>query len=191
MTDFDILKSMIKKEHITEAEPCGKLHKIVLKEDCPTSTYSVNITDVPRNSIAIKTDAFPDAKDFFDKSKSGKELLKRADFVVIAKCVDGPRVLYVELTERKKSHGEITNQLRGAKCVFDYCQSVGKMFWKHTDFLRNNTSHYLCVKMKGNCAQRRNFEKGAPKSNLNDVPERHHQFVRVEEVDFKIVTKRK
>jgi len=92
----------------------------------PESDYVLTIKQLSENAIIIKCDKFPPAKDFF---RGTKNECKRADYIIV---LDEPkRILYIELKRSKNSSSnqEIIAQLKGAKCVINYCNSIMKSFW--------------------------------------------------------------
>ena len=83
MSDFDILRDLIRDDALATVEyPYGK-KIIVLKEpgDQQRPEYSLKLRNVPDDLIVFKADAFPPPKSIF---KDSKNECKRADFVIIA-----------------------------------------------------------------------------------------------------------
>jgi len=99
-------------------------------QECPE--YSVDIDNMPPNSIVIKTDAFPAPKDFFNGDKGER---KRADFVIIANTKDQGFIVFIEMKKGKGDNKKIIQQLKGAQCLMDYVRSIVNAFWGKSDFL--------------------------------------------------------
>lgn len=91
--------------------------------------YEFELSQIPEDSIVIKCDTFPnlgeDGSKFF-KGDNGE--CKRADYVLIS---ESEKVIM--LFEFKKSNKSSTKkdkclQLKGAKCVVDYCKIIAESF---------------------------------------------------------------
>ena len=90
------------------------------------ANYSFIIRDLPSDTLVIKYDRFPSTKDVFFKSEHSE--CKRADYILISES--NKVVMYIELKHSNKSAAskDIVAQLKGAKCVVDYMQSIAMQF---------------------------------------------------------------
>ena len=132
MSDLKILKELIIDEALVTIEDglYGK-PKVTLvepKNQCHPE-YTVDINNIPKNSIVIKTDTFPAPKHIFNGSKGE---CKHADFVIIAETMikNKPKnlIIFIELKKGKgNSQASIIQQLKGAQCIIAYypVQKVG------------------------------------------------------------------
>ncbi len=140
MNDIELLKELfgnklIKPENGIYGKPCIKLEEIA-----QDNSYSVTIAQVPENTVAIKTDGFPDLKGFFQcSSETGQ--CKRADFVIIT----DDKLIFIELSTAKKLKKEVVQQLKGGQCVVEYCQSIGRKFYDNASFLKNRDACFVSI----------------------------------------------
>lgn len=171
MSDFDILRGLIRDAVLASVEYDYKKKTIVLEEpgDQQRSAYSLKIHNVPDDSIAFKIDAFPAPKKIF---KNDKGECKRADFVVIA---SGDKVNWIVHIEMKGgnntgSEKEIVQQLRGARCLVAYCRAIGREFWQEPNFLEEKNYQQRFVSIKNIRIPKQPIRLG-PKSGPHDTPE--------------------
>jgi hypothetical protein len=87
MSDLKILKELIRDEALVTIEDGlygkPKVTLIEPKNQCH-SEYTVDINNIPKNAIVIKTDTFPAPTPIFNGSKGE---CKRADFVIIVETM--------------------------------------------------------------------------------------------------------
>ena len=93
---------------------------------------------MPPGSLLLRTDDFEPQHHFLLK---GKGLRKRADFALI----DDDRIIFIELKSGGVDKKEIERQFNGAKCVIDYCASIGKHFFNDPNFLTPAVNTQHCV----------------------------------------------
>ena len=145
MSDFEILKELIVDEALVTIED-GLYGKQKVKLVEPKSRchpeYAVNINNIPKDSIVIKTDAFPAPEFIFNDSKGE---CRRADFVIIPKMDVRQLIIFVELKKGKGKTAKIIQQLKGAQCVVEYFRSVVNVFWNQADFLNAKQYNYRFV----------------------------------------------
>ncbi len=139
MNDIELLQKLfegklIKSEEGDYGKPCIKL------KESDSNSYSITIRDVPQDAIAIKTDSFPDLKNFFNCSSDIGQC-KRADFVVIAE----EKLIFIELCKGQKQKKEVVQQLKGAQCVVEYCRNISNKFYNYDSFLENNDSYFVSI----------------------------------------------
>ncbi len=139
MNDIELLQKLfegklIKSEEGDYGRPCIKLKE--------SNLYSITIANVPQNAIAIKTDSFPDLRNFFNCS-SDIGNCKRADFVII---ID-KKLIFIELSQGTKQTKHVLQQLKGAQCVIEYCRSISNEFYGYSSFLTGYTTY--CVSVSG------------------------------------------
>ena len=104
-------------------EKHGKM-SCFLPED--KANYGFDLLGLPCDALIIKCDRFPTTKNVFFKSDN-KEC-KRADFVLVSESEKV--IMFFELKKSQKSAkaNDIVAQLKGAKCVMDYCESISSSF---------------------------------------------------------------
>ncbi len=96
---------------------------------------------------------------------------KRADFVIIADTVNkGKFIVCIEMKGGKKTskEKEIIQQLKGAQCFVDYCQAIGKSFWKKGDFLDDYKYRFVSFK---NIKISKKPTQSKSKDDIHDTPE--------------------
>ena len=170
MSDFDILRDLIKTEALALAEDEYNKKIIVLEESGNQQPeYSLKIRNVPDDIIAFKADAFPPPNNIFKNSKGE---CKRADYVVIASDNRANWIVHIEMKSGKgDSKKEVEQQLRGAQCLVAYCRAIGQEFWQESEFLekKNYQQRFISIKNIGVAKRETLIE---PKSGRHDMPER-------------------
>lgn len=129
------LKKIVRPESFEEAQGAADL---VLEERDGSNPYKIQLKGVPAGSLLLKTDDFEPQHHFLIK---GKGLRKRADFALI----DHDRIIFIELKSGRVDKKEIERQFNGAKCVIDYCASIGKHFFNDPNFLAPAVNTQDCV----------------------------------------------
>jgi len=152
MTDLDILSEMIRESAKIIMEKKNDRNMVRLCEpSCPYS--NVSIRGLPESSLIIKADSWPAPDTVFSGSKGE---CKRADYIIIAEKNKTLVAVYIEL---KKNSGdtnkEVIKQLLGARCFIDYCQAVGREFWKDRDFLSKIKHRYVYFTHTGSINKKR------------------------------------
>lgn len=171
MSDFDILRDLIRDAVLASVEYEYKKKTIVLEEpgDQQQSAYSLKIRNVPDAFIAFKVDAFPAPKNIF---KDDKGECKRADFVIIASDDKVNWIVHIEMKGGNTGlRKEIVQQLRGARCLVAYCRAIGREFWQEPNFLEEKNYHQRFVSVKNIWIPKRSTRLG-PKSGQHDTPEK-------------------
>jgi len=118
----------------------GKLQIVLTEPQYPDC--EVTITGVPEDTIVVRADAFKSPDSLFNGSKGE---CKRADFIVVANDASRKVVLYIELKKRTDSSTDIVKQLKGARCLVEYCKEVGREFWGKSGFLCNCTHRFIAI----------------------------------------------
>ena len=168
MSDFDILRDLVREEALASVEDEYGKKTIVLKESSNQSEYLLKIRNVPDDVIAFKADDFPPPNSIFKNSKGE---CKRADFVVIASDEKAKWIVHIEMKSGNTASGrEIEQQLRGARCLVAYCRAIGQEFWQEPNFLeeKNYQQRFISVKNIG-ISKRPTRQRS--KSGQHDTPE--------------------
>ena len=140
MDDFDILRELFKENALARVEK----DEIILEEQNNQSSYTLNITRAPYDTIAFKADMFPAPGNIF---KGDRGECKRADYVIFTREDGRKRIVYVEMKEGTGgTNRDIELQLRGAKCLVAYCRAIVQEFWKENRFLENYAERFVSVR---------------------------------------------
>lgn len=111
------------------------------------SDYQLTIKHLPDDAIVIKCDEFTSPKSFFNNNKME---CKRADYAIV--LIEKKMILYIELKRSKKSttNPEIVAQLKGAKCVINYCACILTHFWGENDLDKYQDRYYKYINKNTN-----------------------------------------
>ncbi len=143
--DLSILKELITDNALVAIKvgSYGKPQATLIEPECEDhSEYSVDIANIPHDSIVIKLDTFPAPRHIFNCSKGE---CKRADYVIITNMNHKNLIVFIELKKGKGKTKEIIQQLKGSQCVVDYLKAIAKVFWKKADFLDARCYEYRFV----------------------------------------------
>lgn len=175
MDDFQILHALFREEALASRER----DRIILEER-NSQSYTLEISRIPDDIIAFKTDMFPAPRSIFRNSRNE---CKRADYVIVARSNNRRWIVYVEL--KKRGTGErpnIIRQLRGAKCLVAYCRAIAGEFWEEDQFLDSYTERFVSVRIGTSESStrvprgRRNVPHDAPERMLTVFAEGTLQF---------------
>ena len=170
-SDIDVLRELFSNSALVPftKNVYGKT-EVVLEEpsDATHDGYSVTISNVPDETIVIKTDRFPSPKTIF---KPDKGTCKRADFVIIAYTDKDNWIIYIELKKGKgNSEKEIIQQLQGSQCLIAYCREIGQTFWQRSDFLKLEKYKHCFVSIRGIGINKKPTSE-SPHSGSHNCPE--------------------
>ena len=167
MTDLELLNKMIKASARIAVESHYRNYKVVLSETkCPSS--KVEIRNIPQDAVIIVADKFPEPNGVFAGSRGE---CKRADYIIVAEKDGRTVAVYVELKcANSATATDIQNQLRGAHCVFCYCQAIGREFWKEPGFLSGAVHRYVSFGHTG--STRKHKTRETRHAALHDNPDR-------------------
>ncbi|MDD4963131.1 MAG: hypothetical protein PHI11_04325 [Gallionella sp.] len=150
MPDIPILKEMLQDSATVPLEQNiygKKMVRLCEPKKDDHIGYEVEIHGMPNeeNCVVIKTDDFTPPSKFFRGTKGER---KRADFVIIANTNDVKVIICIELKATKKTSSsvEVIQQLKGAQCVIEYCQRIGKQFWNNANFLADYEYRFVTVR---------------------------------------------
>lgn len=137
-------------------------------------SYHLEILNVPDDALAINVD-----KNFCNKrllsDKAG--ICRRSDYIIVSE--EKRIVLFIEMKQRlrllspeneneemERMEMRVIGQLKGSLCVFEYCQSVAKVFFKRDNFL-NYVQRFVALIKIGNA----NKKVWKPRGASNSSPE--------------------
>ena len=106
------------------------------------NSYSVSVSGVPNDAIAIKIDQFPLPDKLLADVRSQR---RRADFAIISEEAGKKFIVFIEMSKGKKQESEVIQQLKGAQCVISYCQKAGIEFWNKSDFLKDYENRFVSL----------------------------------------------
>jgi hypothetical protein len=183
INELEILEKMILETARIKPKKEPKTRKWTAELAEPKAGYFVTIADVPGDAIIIKSDSFP-APDHIFTGNYGER--KRADYIIISCTENKNYIICIELKGGTGNSKEITQQLKGAACLADYCKSVGKRFWQKSDFLENHQFRFISVKnislSKTTTKNRRKEQTG---NNDGSTAENHLRINRISQIQFK------
>ncbi|MBW7874176.1 MAG: hypothetical protein H3C46_12145 [Ignavibacteria bacterium] len=159
---------MIKSNAIVEPTPYKEKWKLVLNEPNEKDS-TVEISNIPKETIAVRTDLFPAPKDFFS-GEIGE--LKRADYVIIFNLNEKWYSVFVEMKRGKKDSSLLVKQLKGALCVYRYIEEVGKSFQGEPDFLKGSKLRFLAFLNTGLNKKTTRPEKSSKGKGYPETPEK-------------------
>ena len=121
MNDIAILKEMLSEgAQVGLQQVAGKTF-VELKDKQAKTT--VEITDLPQDSIVIRAEAFKPPNVF----KGSKGERRRADFVIVSNAATEKWIICIETQAGTgKDPEDVEQQLRGAHCFMGYCRCIGK-----------------------------------------------------------------
>lgn len=167
MTDLELLNKMIKASARIAVESHYRNYKVVLSETkCPSS--KVEIRNIPQDAVIIVADKFPQPDGIFDGARGE---CKRADYIIVAEKDGCTVAVYIEMKcTNSATATDIQNQLRGAYCVFGYCQAIGREFWKEPNFLNGAVHRFVSFGHTGSIRKHKTREIRC--AALHDNPDR-------------------
>ncbi len=143
MTDMGWLDKMIKssakvrlENHRSRDNKITK--KVTLRESTEKGEYKVVILNVPGDAIVISID------DKFDNGRlfsGANDECKRGDYIIVSE--EERLVVFIEMKLGSASKSEIINQLRGSRCVLEYCQSLAQEFYGRKKFLSGYKHRFI------------------------------------------------
>ncbi len=140
MNDIEILQEMLSSRSRVPLQHDGSWPFVELKDK--QAETNVKINDIPHNSIVIRADTFEFRHPVFAGSKDEG---KRADFVIVSNENAKKWIICIEIKKGNIQRSEVTAQLRGARCVIDYCKSIGKEFWSAQEFLSDYEYRFVGI----------------------------------------------
>ena len=142
-SDLDVLRELINEDALVQFEESAHERRVaVLKEADDPDRYSITIKGVPKDTVVIKTDAFPAPERIF-KCERGE--CKRADYVIVASSGRRSYVVYVEMKQGKGNPRDIVAQLKGSECFVSYCRAIACRFWDQPNFLSSCESRFVSI----------------------------------------------
>lgn len=168
MNDIEILKEMLNCNiRVPLQQQTGSLPSVELIDKCTT----VEIKGLPHDSIVIKAEDFKDPPTVFQGSKGEG---RRADFVIVSNDGIKKWIVCIEVKRgRRIRRNRVIAQLRGARCIMDYCKSIGREFWSAKGFLKGYEYRFVGIaRLNIQIQPTRSGASGGPsRRNLHNRPE--------------------
>lgn len=124
---------------IATADLYGKKCVTLVEPGAPDS--SVEIRHLPDDAIVIDLDA-NFANDRLFQSGTGRGVCKRNDFMILS--IQESCVIFLEMKRSGASGSDLSKQLVGGSCVFDYCCCIVKEFFGES-FLKDFKRRFVAV----------------------------------------------
>lgn len=140
VNDITILQEMLSAGAQVPLRQIEGTCSVTLKDKQAKTT--VEITDVPQDSIVIKAEAFKPPTVF----KGSKGERRRADFVIVSNAAKEKWIICIETQAGTgKDPEDVEQQLRGAQCFIGCCKCIGKSFWKSEKFLDDYQYRFVSI----------------------------------------------
>ncbi len=163
MSDAEILIQMFKDTALVQKQKPYRKWMVELQEP-QAEDSKVSIHHLPEDALIIKADAFR-APDTIFQGKHGE--CKRADYVIIS--AERKRIVHIELKRSKASKNAIIKQLKGARCLIEYCRAIGKHFWDEPHFLDGYQHRFVSI---GRTSISKRPTRISKRNSAHDTPER-------------------
>lgn len=140
VNDITILQEMLSAGAQIPLQQTAEKCSVTLKDK--QAETSVEITDLPDDSIVIRAEAFKPPTVF----KGSKGERRRADFVIVSNAATEKWIICIETQAGTgKDPEDVEQQLRGAQCFIGYCKCIGKSFWKWEQFLDDYQYRFVSI----------------------------------------------
>ena len=140
VNDIAILQETLSAGAQVPLQQAEDKFSVTLKDKQAETT--VEITDLPDNSIVIRAEAFK-PPDVFKGSKGER---RRADFVIVSNVATEKWIICIETQAGTgKNIEDVEQQLRGAQCFMGYCKCIGKSFWQSEKFLDDYQYRFVSI----------------------------------------------
>ena len=140
VNDIEILQEMLSWKARIPLQQTGNWSSAELIDR--HANTKVKIKEIPHNSIVIRSDAFELKNTVFNGSKNER---RRADFVIVSNEDAKRWIICIEIKKGSIQVSEVTAQLRGARCVMDYCRAIGREFWTAKGFLKGYDYRFVGI----------------------------------------------
>ena len=142
VNDITILQEMLSDAVRVPLQQEGQDRPSVALMDDQAET-TVEVKELPHESIVIRADAFNPRKPVF---KGSKDERRRADFVIVSNEENEKWIICIETqTSESKDEDRVVAQLKGARCFISYCQCIGKSFWESSTFLDGYQERFISI----------------------------------------------
>ena len=140
VNDITILQEMLNTGAQVPLQQSAGSTSVKLKDK--QAKTSVEIADLPHDSIVIRAEAFKPPTVF----KGSKGERRRADFVIVSIAATEKWIICIETQAGTgKDPEDVEQQLRGAECFIGYCKCIGKSFWQSERFLEDYQHRFVSI----------------------------------------------
>ena len=185
VNDIAILQEMLSAGAQVPLQQAAGQCSVTLKDKQAKTT--VEITDLPDDSIVIRAEAFKPPNVF----KGSKGERRRADFVIVSNAEDENWIICIETQAGTgKDPEDVEQQLRGAQCFIGYCKCIGKSFWQSDKFLDDYQYRFVSISGINIPKQSTRFYKPRSQSRrrLHNTPEAFLEFLGHQSLYFNELT---
>lgn len=169
--DLQLLRQMIVEGAVVEFDSTQSDHKTIKLEErdnCNNLVSNVIISGIPQDSIMIRGDVWPSPDRVFTSEKGARRL---ADFILVSAQDNTVTAVYIEMKARKElEKNNIIQQLKGVRCLMDYCQSIAKHFFGKE--MLNEAHHRYIVINSTNEKRTKRTTKTSTKQESSDLVEK-------------------
>ena len=165
MSDMTILKRLLQPNILLPLVDHYDSKKVILIEHQTQDSW-IEIHNMPYDALVIDLDhAFQNQLLF--QGHNGE--CKRADYMIIAESER--KVLFIEMKRSNAPALDIVKQLKGALCVFEYCQVIAREFFKEAAFLQYYQRRFISLRHTGGTKQKTEIERTSPLGTVHDNPD--------------------
>lgn len=173
MNDIAILQAMLTSgAQLPLKQTTGK-PSVTLKDK--QANTSVEITDIPSDSIVIRAEVFKPPNIL--TAQKGQR--RRADFVIVSITETDNWIICIETQKGTgKDRDYVEQQLRGAECFIGYCKCIGKSFWQSAKFLDGYKYRFISISGINIDKQSTRFyiPQNQPSGQLHNNPDTFREF---------------
>jgi len=118
------------------------------------SDYVLKLWHLPKDAFIVKCDRFPTTSDIFFRGNNME--CKRADYALISESKSVIMLFELARSSGTKTEKESIAQLKGARCVIEYCGHISASFFDSPDIFDNFHYRYYIVRYRK--STKRSFE---------------------------------
>jgi hypothetical protein len=164
VSDTSVLNRLFHQRATIQTEPYHGKKKVTLTEP-QAADSSIEIHNLPEDAIVIDLDGALSNEKLFSGTKSE---CKRADYIIFSEL--RRTILFIEMKRSGAKRKDITNQLKGSLCAFEYTQAVAREFFDESGFLATYQRRFISIKHTGIKSRKTEIEKTA---GTHNAPDKH------------------
>ena len=179
MSHTSVLRRMLNSCSLVQLEDHYESKKVKLSES-KISDSSIEILHVPPNTIVLDLDSAFNIEKLFH-GKAGE--CKRADYILLSESAE--RVLFIEMKRSNSSATDISLQLRGALCAFEYCQIIAREFFDEHNFLKTYQKRFISIRHTDDYKRKTAIERTAGLGQKHCLPDTPLRISWAKTIQFK------
>ncbi|MCC7491830.1 MAG: hypothetical protein IT204_05760 [Fimbriimonadaceae bacterium] len=176
MDDLEVLDELIRSTAVVTVSSATR--RLTLSEPSQPGC-TIEVLGVDDGAVCFRADAFPDPGAIFSGANG---CCCRSDFILFVAHKDQLYVVCIEIKSTSDKAEHIQQQLRGAACLVEYTQAVGRHFWSQPDFLKGIRMRFVCIAQTSLNQRRPVIDR--PKGR-HDRPDRPLRVSAAKEVELK------